>query len=267
MSQNFYSSSSRYHSYEEEERNKNIEKCLNEFLEDEGTYYYYIKLGGVIFFMNLITVIIVFILFIYSIVFTYQKCCCKTDKIPYHWIICIIYFYGFLELLILVILLDKKKCKCEKYGLYVKIENRDALMAFGIISMVTFIIACIFSIFVYIKSRNKKENTDEPKNLNIIDNKKTTPVTETNNANQYNKPTLPVRQINVQINNNNNFQTVKGNAFMINPENVPNSELPDINEINEINKINKINDINEINKINSINNNVAPPPLPSNEPF
>ena len=146
--------------------------------------------------------------------------------------------------------MDNKKCKCESCELYLKFENLNLLMAFGVI-------------IIYKKSKNKKENTDKPKNLIIIDNKNITPNTGTNNTNQYNKPTLPVRPIKIQI-NNNNFQTVRGNAFMINPENVPNSELHDIKEIN---KINDINEINKINSINDINNNVAPPPLPSNEPF
>lgn len=249
----------------EEERIKNIAKCINEFLIDEAPEYYYSKIGRVILIMNIIALILVFFLFIYSIVYSCQKCC-KIDKMPYHWSICIIYLYGTLESLISVILADNKKCKCESCELYLTFNNLNALMAFGIINMIILFVQFILSIIIYIKSRNKKENTDKPKNMIIIDNKKITPNTVTNNTNQYNKPTLPVRQINIQI-NNNNFQTVKGNAFMINPENVPNSELPDINEINEINKINDINEINKINSINDINNNVAPPPLPSNEPF
>ena len=260
--------SSKFHSdffKSEEERIKNIEKCINEFLIDEAPEYYYSKIGRVILIMNIIALILVFFLFIYSIVYSCKKCC-KTDKMPYHWSICIICLYGTLELLISVILVDNKKCNCESCELYLKFENLISLNYCGIISMIMLFVQFILSIIIYIKSRNKKENTDKPKNMIIIDNKKITPNTVTNNTNQYNKLTLPVRQINIQI-NNNNFQTVKGNAFMINPENVPNSELPDINEINEINKINDINEINKINSINDINNNVAPPPLPSNEPF
>ena len=75
----------------------------------------------------------------------------------YQWSICIIYLYGTLESLISVILVDNKKCKCESCELYLKFENLNPLMAFGVINMITFFIQFILSIIVYIKSKNEKK--------------------------------------------------------------------------------------------------------------
>ena len=239
-----------------EKKKESINKCLIENLEDEDFRNYFVRLSTTILTMNLITCIFVFILFIYSIFICCENsncCCCSSKRFPYHWALCIVYFYGFLEILISIILMYNKKCMCneEDYSdsceQFLKIQNRPFLTIIGILDMILLFILFILSILVY-----KKSNINEQPQNNII-NENRPPITRTIRENYTIQPRIeetPVRQINVQINNNNNnnnnFETVKENNLMIIPENVHKQSVSG----------------SQMN-----NNNEAPPPLPSNEPL